>query len=126
MLSNYSSGLYRPFHQLLTTKAPARFESAESSANRNGGRHEASVQHYDDCCFINRIRRRPLRDSKTSCWLKEWMHEKSLGIQHQLYDFLLKQDPGEYRRLLRMPHEVFEKVLASVGLLIEKADTNMR
>ncbi|KAH8025709.1 hypothetical protein HPB51_010793 [Rhipicephalus microplus] len=35
--------------------------------------------------------------------------KKSLRIQHQLYDSLLKQDPEEYRRLLRMPHNVFEK-----------------
>ncbi|KAL3204133.1 hypothetical protein MRX96_001109 [Rhipicephalus microplus] len=56
---------------------------------------------------------------KRSCWVKEWKEEQSLGIQHQLYDSLLKQEPEEYRILLRMPHNVFEKVLASVGSLIK-------
>ncbi|XP_049271286.1 putative nuclease HARBI1 [Rhipicephalus sanguineus] len=71
----------------------------------------------DDAYFVSR---------KRSCWVKGWMQEKSLGIQHQLYDCLLKQDPDEYRRLLRMPHDVFERVLASVRPHIEKGDTNMR
>lgn len=54
------------------------------------------------------------------------MENKSLGIQHLLCEQLLKKDPEEYRRLLRVPHDVFIQLLDHVHHRIEKQATNMR
>ncbi|KAL1446392.1 hypothetical protein MTO96_044603 [Rhipicephalus appendiculatus] len=82
-----------------------RIEMEVAMKRRKAAMAAAVETEVDDACFVSR---------KRSCWVKEWMQEKSLGILHQLYECLLKQDPDEYRGLLGMPHEIFEKVLASV------------
>ncbi|CAN7941854.1 unnamed protein product [Ixodes hexagonus] len=55
-----------------------------------------------------------------------WMQHKERGIQNQLYDELLENDADEYRRLLRVPHDVFVELLSRIRPRIEKQDINMR
>ncbi|KAG0435071.1 hypothetical protein HPB47_018695 [Ixodes persulcatus] len=54
------------------------------------------------------------------------MEKKELGIQNQLYEELLESDSVEYRRLLRVPHDIFVELLARVRPRIQRQTTNMR
>ncbi|KAG0443497.1 hypothetical protein HPB47_014845 [Ixodes persulcatus] len=79
----------------------------------------AFIETEDDDDFLSGER-------NGSCWIKEWMEHKSRGIQNQLYEELLQTDPDEYRRLLRVPRDVFMGLLARIRHRVEKQDTNMR
>ncbi|XP_065281939.1 uncharacterized protein [Dermacentor albipictus] len=63
---------------------------------------------------------------KRSCWVKDWMCRKELGLQSQLFKELVVSDPSEYRRLLRVSREQFAELLARVGPRIERKTTVMR
>lgn len=63
---------------------------------------------------------------KRSCWQKDWMGRKELGVQNLLYKELLKIDHKEYRRLLRVSREHFLQLLSRVEPRIRKEDTTMR
>lgn len=64
--------------------------------------------------------------TKRRYWVKGWMQHKDRGIQNQLYEELLESDLAEYRRLLRVPHDVFVELLARIRPRIQKQTTNMR
>ncbi|KAH7940513.1 hypothetical protein HPB49_001157 [Dermacentor silvarum] len=63
---------------------------------------------------------------KRSCWRKDWMGRKELGVQNLLYEELLKIDLDEYRRLLCVSREQFLQLLSRVGPCIRREDTYMR
>ncbi|KAH7981292.1 hypothetical protein HPB49_022942 [Dermacentor silvarum] len=63
---------------------------------------------------------------KRSCWRKDWMGRKELGVQNLLYEELLKTDLDEYRRLLRVSREQFLQLLSRVDPRIRREDTVMR
>nr|XP_037275506.1 protein ANTAGONIST OF LIKE HETEROCHROMATIN PROTEIN 1-like [Rhipicephalus microplus] len=63
---------------------------------------------------------------KRSCWQKDWVGRKELGVQNLLYKELLKTDHEEYRRLLRVSREQFLQLLSRVETRIQKKDTVMR
>ncbi|KAK8764665.1 hypothetical protein V5799_032727 [Amblyomma americanum] len=64
--------------------------------------------------------------AKRSCWQRNWIARKELGLQNQLYEELLEADRAEYRRLLRVNEEQFLQLLSRVGPRIERQDTVMR
>ncbi|KAH9384379.1 hypothetical protein HPB48_026386 [Haemaphysalis longicornis] len=61
-----------------------------------------------------------------SCWVKDWLGRKHLGIQNQLFKEVLISDRDEYRRLLRVNHAQFEQRLCRVGPRIAWQNTVMR
>ncbi|KAH9379721.1 hypothetical protein HPB48_009128 [Haemaphysalis longicornis] len=63
---------------------------------------------------------------KRSCWVKEWMSRKELGLQNQLFQELVVSDPAEYRRLLRVSRDQFAEPLARVEPRITRQTTVMR
>nr|XP_054925464.1 uncharacterized protein LOC129384276 [Dermacentor andersoni] len=63
---------------------------------------------------------------KRSCWVKDWMCRKELGLQNQLFKELVVSDPSEYRRLLRVSREQFAELLARMGPRIARKTTVMR
>uniref|UniRef100_A0A6G5A944 Uncharacterized protein n=1 Tax=Rhipicephalus microplus TaxID=6941 RepID=A0A6G5A944_RHIMP len=63
---------------------------------------------------------------KRSCWQKDYIANKHLGMQYQLYRELLLSDSQEYRRLLRVSREQFVQLLSLVGPRIQRQDTVMR
>nr|XP_054931764.1 uncharacterized protein LOC129387071 [Dermacentor andersoni] len=63
---------------------------------------------------------------KRSCWVKDWMCRKELGLQNQLFKELVVSDPSEYRRLLRLSREQFAELLARMGPRIARKTTVMR
>ncbi|KAH8025775.1 hypothetical protein HPB51_011453 [Rhipicephalus microplus] len=71
----------------------------------------------EDCYSFRRER---------SCWQKDWVGRKELGVQNLLYKELLKTDHEEYRRLLRVSREQFLQLLSRVETRIRKKDTVMR
>ncbi|KAH7944681.1 hypothetical protein HPB51_028599 [Rhipicephalus microplus] len=63
---------------------------------------------------------------KQSCWQKDWVERKELGVENLLYKELLKTDHEEYRRLLRVTREQFLQLLSHLETRIRKEDTVMR
>lgn len=57
-------------------------------------------------------------------WVKPWMQEKSLSVHNLLYK--LERDPDEYKRLLRVSHDVFLQLLARIEARLQKRNTSMR
>ncbi|XP_065299973.2 uncharacterized protein [Dermacentor albipictus] len=54
------------------------------------------------------------------------MSKKMLGVQSLLYEELLKCDPDEYKRLLRVSSTQFFELLARVQHRIERQETTMK
>lgn len=90
----------------------------DASMKRRYAAMAAALEETEDDNFLDRRKQR-------SCWVKPWMEEKSLGVQHLLYN-KLERDPGEYRRLLRVSHDVFLQLLARIESRLQKQNTNMR
>lgn len=65
------------------------------------------------------------RATERSCWVKDHLGRKHLGIHNQLFKVLVS-DPDEYRRLLRVSHDQFEQLLCRVGPRIARQNTVMR
>ncbi|XP_070389344.1 uncharacterized protein [Dermacentor albipictus] len=63
---------------------------------------------------------------KRSCWQKDYIANKSLGMQNHLYREVLVSDIEEYWRLLRVTRQQFLQLLSRVGPRIGRQDTVMR
>ncbi|KAH8041242.1 hypothetical protein HPB51_014390 [Rhipicephalus microplus] len=78
----------------------------------------AALCEIDEDCYSFR--------RKWSCWQKDWVGRKELGVQNLLYKQLLKTDHEEYRRLLRVSKELFLQLLSRVETRVRKEYTVMR
>lgn len=62
-----------------------------------------------------------------SCWVKEWVGRRSvLGASATLLEELAKEDPTEYRKVMRISVDQFNKLLSLIEHEITKRDTPMR
>lgn len=62
-----------------------------------------------------------------SCWVKDWVGRRSvLGASATLFEELSKEDPTEYRKVMRISVEQFNELLSLVEHEITKKNTPMR
>lgn len=57
-------------------------------------------------------------------WVRPWLEEKDAGLKLVKREF--KRDAEQFKKFLRMPESIFEKVLKLVAHRIAKKNTNFR
>jgi hypothetical protein len=79
--------------------------------------------------MLTTLKMRREKCTKKKYWVVPWLceHQRDHYSQHtSLMRELRLGDEASYRTYLRMPPEMFDELLARVGLRIAKIDTNYR
>ena len=77
--------------------------------------------------LLRRRRYRRLRASARKIWTRPWiLRRTSQGVFSNLLRELDCEDPAKFRQFHRLDRKEFEDVLAKVGPIICKENTNMR
>lgn len=71
-------------------------------------------------CAAKKKRRR-------SCWVRKWIARRpKFGAYASLLTELVIEDPGQYKKFLRMTPALLEELLTKVGPVISKKETKLR
>ena len=77
----------------------------------------------------NRMRRRRRIIIRRQWWQRPWLRttlRRQFGLYDQLMQELRRDDPRSFRKFMRMPAAMFDKILERVGPFITKQYTNCR